>query len=143
MASAGEASHEVFEHTADVGLRVCADTLEGLFAEGGRALCALLVEDPSAVRPVREVAIALEANDTADLFVDWLTEILFALENDGLLLAAFDVRVDGSRLQATGRGEPVDPERHTLGSEVKAVTYHGLRLERTEDGWLAEVVLDI
>ena len=40
-------------------------------------------------------------------------------------------------------GEPMDAARHTLLHEVKAITHHGLRVEPTEDGWLAEVIVDI
>jgi SHS2 domain-containing protein len=46
-------------------------------------------------------------------------------------------------LRAAAWGEPVDPARHELDHEVKAITYHGLKLERDGDGWLAEVIVDI
>ena len=41
------------------------------------------------------------------------------------------------------RGELVDPERHELEHEVKAITYHGLKVEQQADQWLAEVIVDI
>jgi SHS2 domain-containing protein len=40
-------------------------------------------------------------------------------------------------------GEPLDRARHVLEHEVKAITYHGLRVEKIADGWLAEVIVDI
>ena len=46
-------------------------------------------------------------------------------------------------LTAAARGEPFDPERHPLSHEVKAITYHGLIVESSEGGWLAEVIVDI
>ena len=46
-------------------------------------------------------------------------------------------------MKATARGEPIDPERHELDMEVKAITYHGLKVERDGDGWLAEVIVDL
>ena len=36
-----------------------------------------------------------------------------------------------------------DQARHALAHEVKAITYHRLKVERTADGWLAEVIVDI
>ena len=33
--------------------------------------------------------------------------------------------------------------RHELDMEIKAITYHGLKVERDGDGWLAEVIVDI
>ncbi len=46
-------------------------------------------------------------------------------------------------LEAAAWGEPMDPSRHELNHEVKAITYHGLKVEQTADGWLAEVIVDI
>ena len=54
-----------------------------------------------------------------------------------------DVEVDGDGLKATARGEEVDHDRHELDMEVKAITYHGLKVEREGDGWLAEVIVDL
>ena len=50
---------------------------------------------------------------------------------------------DGRSLKAVIHGEPIDPTRHVLDHEVKAVTYHGVRIVRDEEGYLAEVILDI
>ena len=55
----------------------------------------------------------------------------------------FGVEVGADGLRATAWGEPVDRARHELSHEVKAITYHGLRVEKTPDGWLAEVIVDI
>jgi SHS2 domain-containing protein len=134
---------ETFEHTADVGLRIRAARLADLFAEAGRGFLALLVEDPETVREEREVRIEVEADGLENLLLDWLSELLYRFETEHLLLGRFEVSVEGSRLEATARGERWDPERHELGQEVKAVTYHDLRVERGEDGWEAQVILDI
>ena len=56
----------------------------------------------------------------------------------------FDVRLDARRLTATAWGEPIDTARHQLDMEVKAITYHGLKVEPQQSGgWLAEVIVDI
>jgi SHS2 domain-containing protein len=60
-----------------------------------------------------------------------------------LLLSRFEVHVRDGGLSATARGEPLDPGRHSLLHEVKAITYHGLTVEQTDQGWLAEVIVDI
>ena len=46
-------------------------------------------------------------------------------------------------LRALGRGEKLDPERHEQRADVKAVTLHHFRVEQTEDGWRALVILDV
>ena len=60
-----------------------------------------------------------------------------------MLFGRFDVSVTDDGLSATAWGEPLDPARHELAREVKAITYHELRVEQTADGWLAEVIVDI
>jgi protein archease len=134
---------ELFEHTADLGLRVHAATLEELLIDAARGLLAMLVANPEAVRPVQTRTIALAAEEPAYLLFDWLNELLYAFETDKLLLSEFDLHVDGKQLTATCRGEPMDPSRHEMDHEVKAITYHGLRVEQTANGWQAEVIVDI
>ena len=136
--------YETFDHTADLGLRIRAGDLNTLFAEAGLALGSILVEDPAAVRPAHRVAIDLPADEIEYLMFDWLRAILYHFEVDHLLVARCEVRVSpGAGLQAVLEGETFDPARHELSHEVKAITYHDLRVEETEDGWLAEVIVDI
>ena len=53
------------------------------------------------------------------------------------------MNVTDAGLTATVRGEPFDPARHVLAHEVKAITYHELKVVRDGDQWLAEVIVDI
>ena len=136
-------SWEHFEHTADLGLRVRAAGLDELFADAGRGLFAMIVEDLDAVAPRMSVSIAIEGTEPSCLLHDWLGELLAVFDTRGLLLAAFDVRVTPAGLEATASGETTDRQRHHLLHEVKAITYHGLRVEQETDGWVAEVIVDI
>lgn len=145
---------QVFDHTADLGLRFEAPTREALFEEAGRAFVALIVEEPDAVVRSRErLDVALAAADPADLLFDWLHALLVAFEVRHLLLARFaielveldefDERGAGLQLHASAWGERVDPARHRLVREVKAITYHGLWLRPQGAGWAAEVIVDV
>ena len=136
--------YELFEHTADLGLRVTAATLEELLIEGARGLLAMLVANPQAVRPVQTRTITFEAEQPSYQLFDWLSELLYTFESEKLLLVEFDLRIENCRLIANCRGEPMDPTRHQMEHEVKAITYHGLRAEQKTDGaWFAEVIVDI
>ena len=138
-------SFELFEHTADVGLRVAAGNLEKLFVEAGRGIFSLVVENPEAIEPRQPVMFELESESLEGLFADWLRELIFRFETEHVLLCEFRVQVfDGNRrLRAECRGEPADWSRHLPDNELKAVTYHGLRVGQTPNGWEAEVILDI
>ena len=138
-------SFRVFDHTADVGLRIEADSLQQLFVEAACGVFSLVVENPEAIVPRRVLTIELESENLEGLFVDWLRELIFRFETEHLLLCQFQVQLfDGNRrLRAECRGEPADWSRHLPDNELKAVTYHGLRVEQTLNGWEAEVILDI
>jgi SHS2 domain-containing protein len=135
--------YETFEHTADIGLRVRAADLDRLFAEAARAMFSVMVENLDDVRPEEPVTFALSGDQPDELLRDWLGELLYTFHVRRLIFAQFDVAVRPDGLTATARGEPIDPEQHHLDMEIKAVTWHGLRLEREGDGWLAEVIVDI
>ena len=135
--------YELFEHTADVGLRARAASLENLFAEAARR-CSPSSWPTSKQSSTREtIHLAVPAAPPDEMLRDWLAELLYTFEVRRLVLAQFDVTIGTDGLKATARGEPIDPERHQLDMEVKAITWHGLKVVRDGDGWLAEVIVDI
>ncbi len=134
---------ETFEHTADLGLRVRATTLENLLEEAGRGLFSMMVTNLEDVRCLQEETYRIEGSAVEYLLFDWLNELLYTFESERLLLAEFKVELDSDGLRATARGEPMDLDRHRMEHEVKAITYHGLRVEESADGWLAELIVDI
>jgi SHS2 domain-containing protein len=85
----------------------------------------------------------VDGGNREDLLFDWLNELLYTFESERLLLVEFDVQVHDEAVEAIGRGEPFDESRHQLEHEVKAITYHGLKVEQVPGGWLAEVIVDI
>ncbi|WP_435019489.1 archease [Tundrisphaera sp. TA3] len=138
-------SIEVFDHTADVGLRIRAEDRDDLFRTAAEGVFDYIVANREAVRPEVAEAIELAAEDVGELLAVWLNELIFRSETRHRLYGRFDVRVaaDGLSLAARIEGEPLDRDRHILDHEVKAVTRHGLELRRDGDGWLAEIILDI
>lgn len=135
--------YEVFEHTADLGLRVRAATLDLLMADAACGLFAVIAGDLDQIRPEREESFAVAGDDPTWLLFDWISELHAAFELRRMLFSSFTVRVDQAGLRATARGEPYDPARHSLAHEVKAVTQHALELARTADGWEATLIVDI
>ena len=134
---------EVFDHTADLGLRVEARNLDELFNEAARGLFAQLLHDPQRVTAEHRCEFSLVATRCEYLLVDWLNELLYSFETQRMLFCQFDVQVSGTRLIGRAWGEPIDARRHPLASEVKGVTYHGLAVESCPQGWRAELILDV
>ena len=135
--------HETFDHTADLGLRIRAGSLDTLFAEAAEALFAVIVTDQSSVQPAIRREINLAADDREFLLFDWLKQLLYWWDAEHLLFSKFEVHVSDKGLVGSAWGEPLDRGRHQLEHEVKAITYHGLLIEQVDTGWLAEVIVDI
>ena len=121
--------YEIFEHTADLGLRVRAATLPELMADAGRGLFAMVVDDLASIRPVLTRQFHISGSDKTYLLFDWLNELLYVCDTERLAFSQFDVQMTADGLTATVGGEPLDPTRHRLTHEIKAITYHGLLVE--------------
>jgi SHS2 domain-containing protein len=137
------AMHELFEHTADLGLRVEAASLAALLAEAATGLFEIIAGDLSQIRPRITRSFSIPGDDPAYLLLDWLGELHAAFEIEHLLFGEFDVAVHERGLTATARGEPYDPARHTLAHEIKAITQHELDVRRSPSGWIATLIVDI
>ena len=136
--------YEIMEHTADVGLRVFGKDLKELFANAAEGLFDLIVGDLGTIQPEQMISLTVEAQDLEELFADWLRELLYLCNAERWLFSKFEVLdIDSKRLKARCFGEPYDPSRHEWEMEIKAVTYHRLRVEEVTAGWRAQVIFDI
>lgn len=136
------AGFEIVEHTADTGVRGRAADLPSLFAVMAEGLFAVIAS-PEKIGSGRERVVRLHADSLEALLHDWLEELNSLHQIHGELYREFEVRLDGLALEATIRGEALDPDRHDLRVEVKAVTWHGLTVESATDPVEAFVLLDI
>ena len=135
------------DHTGDIGLRVTADTLPELFERAAEGTFRVLA-DLDDVRPAVASSVEVRAADREALLVRWLSELNFRHTAHRQLYGAFSVSSVEERdgewvLEATVRGEPIDPERHVVHTEIKAVTFHGLEVQETDDGWAVQVIFDM
>ena len=128
-------------HTADVKIRATAPTLEALFSEAFAALMQVLYGPDRKGDRKRE--IHLEAEDHESLLRDFLSEVLFIAEVDGLVFSGAEIHIDGRHLVATLDGEPFDRNRHALGTEVKGISYSGLAITHDTNGYILDIVFDV
>lgn len=133
--------------TADVAIRVTATSLEALLFDAAEATTNVMVDElASLARTVRKT-VEVEAQAPDELLVNFLQELIYFKDAERLLLRPERVQVrrqDGRwTLTASLSGEVLDMRKHELKVDVKAVTYHRLRVEQTPTGWQADVILDI
>lgn len=132
--------HRLLDHTADVEVELWAPDEPALLEEGARALVELLTEGAE-VRGAAERTVELPALDPEDRLVRWLSEVLYWATAEGFLVAGATLELPGTALRGTVRGQANAADR--LRTEIKAVTYHDLRLERGPHGVRARVVFDV
>ena len=121
--------YALIDHTADMMVRAFGSTLEECFGNAAYALFDQTV-DLSNVGTSESVDIRVTGIDDEDRLFSFLSEMLFIEDADNLILREFDVRFEGDDVVCTARGERLDRSKHRVRSEVKAVTYHMMQIDR-------------
>lgn len=130
------------DYSGDVGTEAWGDSRTDVFANATRALMALMCRSRVELSVTR--AIAVRAETPGDVLVDWLSAVILAAATHGEVYGdvSVDSADDGSAVGEV-RGEAIDPARHELRFDVKAATYHGLVVQRTDGRWFARVIFDL
>jgi SHS2 domain-containing protein len=135
--------YEFFNHTADVGIRVFGNSLAELFENAGFALFDIIT-DISRVREGETRCITISRDSIDELLVEWLSRLLYLNATELLLCSKFHIReIAEQSLTGKAWGEIFQDHRHVIKTEIKAVTYHGLRVYQDKGLWKATVVLDV
>ena len=136
--------YEFFDHTADIGVHVFGGTLEQLFTNAAAALYEALGQlQKSEVKDQK--LLEIEATTLEDLLHDWLAELLYEVETNHLLYDEVAItELTPQCIAATLYGGEIDFDRSQANEEIKAVTYHELRVEQLPDTtWRATVIFDV
>ena len=134
---------ETFDHTADVGLAARADSPTELLEALAGCMCDLVCPRKN-VSPDNKRTIAVEAPDFEALTVDFLEAVLATIQVDRFAVASIKVTSVTQTSAATELiGSELDPQRHEILTEIKAVTYHELEVVERDGQWSARVILDL
>ncbi len=133
--------------TADVAFEASGKDLAGLFQAAADALMNVMVSDLESIGKSVELEFGVEHEELDLLLFNFLQELVFFKDARRLLLRVGSVEIKsgagGFSLTARASGEELDPAKHDLIVDVKAVTLYRFDLRQSDDGWLATVVLDI
>jgi len=121
--------YTLIDHTADMMVKANGSTLEEFFENAAFALFDQTV-DLSNIGTSEETDIRVTGIDDEDRLYSFLSEMLFIEDADNLILKEFEVSFDGDDVVCHARGETLDRTRHRIRSEVKAVTYHMMEIDR-------------
>jgi SHS2 domain-containing protein len=132
----------LLEHTADIRLEVVGGTIEDLFVNAAKGF-AELVSEPRDVAPYVELDLRLQAEVIDDLLVDWLRELLFLHETRGFVFVQPEFfELAGTTLRTRFLGRELEDDE-VPRFDVKAVTYHDVSVDRTDQGYVSRIVFDI
>ncbi|MFA6448720.1 MAG: archease [bacterium] len=132
---------EIVDHRADIGIHVAGETLAELFADAARGMFFVISEQPPEGWPESHI-IELEAPETEQLLVDWLSELLYLLEVKKFFAISPEIElIEPTRIKATVGG--MRTRGMSLSAEIKAVTHHMLSVDRTLNGYETTIYFDL
>jgi len=145
--------YRLLEHTADIRLLAYGPSFEAMLQAAGRGLLEIMGAHTTSTPRARLRPVVLKARDREGLVVAWLNELVYlaAVEGPPAGCGVSAVREEDGQHRLDGWVGPSCPDVRP-GVEVKAATYHGLRVRTPEDRpasrippgtWWTEVVLDI
>lgn len=127
------AGYRYMEHPSDVGIHAWGESLQVAFREAGYALFGYMT-DLSKIDPVEYHNVTLdkkEGSSLESLFYDYLNELLYLYGSDYFVPSKIKIECldeTRGRLTASLWGEKFDYFKHSQGTEVKAITYHGIQV---------------
>jgi len=138
-------NYEIFEHTADIGIRAYGKDLNEAFENAAMGMFDIIT-DLKKVKIVGEYKILLESLDVEQLLIDWLSELLYIHTVQEIMLSSFKVNIKEKEgkwvLMGSASGENYDEKKHPYHIEIKAVTHHILEIKK-DDGYKVQVLFDI
>ncbi|MBN2536211.1 MAG: archease [Spirochaetales bacterium] len=130
--------------TSDVMFEAFGKTLEEVFEASAEGMFSVIC-DIDKIKPEESLTIEVSAEDEKTLLYEFLSTLLTESEIKGLFLSRFRMKTERKNNQLIMRGnafgEKMSPEKG--GTVVKGVTYYGFKLEKTENGYRAQVAMDI
>ena len=135
-------NYELLEHTADTAIRVTAADLEGLFKNAALAMFDIIAEDKNKSAVLEKIEIKQSSENLGDLLVGWLNELLSLSATKELIFSDFRIdKLTDNLIEAQALGSNIS--NFKINTEIKAATYHQLKVEKTKSGWLAEIIFDV
>lgn len=137
--------YKFFDHTADIGVEVTGRSRKEIFANAVQALFDVMIEIKTGREEARkQKKITVEGTDVADLLINFLRELLYLFNGEKFVtVSCVIMKFTKKELQARLTGESYNRKRHLIKTEIKAVTYSGLTVEKIKTGWRARIIFDV
>jgi SHS2 domain-containing protein len=134
--------YEIFDHTADIGIKVSGNSLCEIFEKAIFATADLLSGGIEVASRIKKT-LTVKEDDISTAFVSVLEEIIYFFESQLFLPSECSIKIENNRYEIILKGSIVSVEEIKNGTEVKAVTYHKLGIKKTEGKYQATVIFDV
>jgi len=138
-------NYKFFDHTADIGVEVTGRTSKELFVNAVDALFDVMIESKTGEKSEKQYKkITIEGADVADLLINFLRELLYLFNGEKFITDGCEIiRFTNKELEARLTVCPFTSKKHLIKTEIKAVTYSGLKVEKQKTGWKARIIFDV
>lgn len=135
--------YEIVEHTADIGIKAYGKDMKELFSNAAYGMFNIIA-DLEGLKTTTSVTIKKEAPNYEELLINWLDDLIYNFYTKGIIFSEFNIKeLDPKHIEAETRGKHVGDNRSRLKSEVKAATFHDLKIEKSQDGYSVQIIFDV
>ncbi|NQT06011.1 MAG: archease [Candidatus Omnitrophica bacterium] len=135
--------YELVEHTSDIAIKVYGESLADLFVNAAYGMFDIIA-DLEGLKPSTSVKIELEAANAEELLVSWLDELIYNFYTKYIIFSEFKIYgLNDTKVSAEAFGKHIGENRSRLKTEIKAATYHGLRIEEKNKIYEVQIIFDV
>ena len=131
---------------ADIAFECYGKDLNELFENSALAI----FEETTDLKKVEEKQkkkIKLKADNVESLLYDFLSEILYIKDTDSFLFKKSKIKINEKNkkysLEAELSGEEINRKKHDLRNDIKAITLHMFKVEKTKKRYRSTIVVDV
>jgi len=133
--------YKFLEHTADIKFQAFGKTLGEAFENSARAMFNAMYKGK--VKGGVKKKINVKGKDIQELLYNFLEELLFLLDSDGLFLSDVMVVLDEKNKKLSAEVVGDDSDNYEIGLDVKAITYNDMFVKKIKGVWVCQVVVDV
>jgi len=100
--------------------------------------------NPETIKPVIKKEIDIKGDNVESLLFNFLEELVFLKDSEAMVFNKVIINeISENSLKAALTGDKIKVNEQELRADVKAITMHMFKVEKTNKGWKAIVIMDI
>ena len=135
--------YEIIDHTADIGIKAYGSSLKDLFVNAAYGMFDIIA-DLDGIKPSTSIKITLDGQDPEDLLVKWLDELIYNFYTKRIIFSEFNIEsISPTSIAAEVLGKHIGDRKSRLKTEIKAATYHDLKIKEKDNTYEVQIIFDV